>query len=167
VRQAYKGPLTYAANWDEEYIKVKFWNMLDYIGIDAYFPLSDEARPTFEQLMAGWNEWVKEMETLQAAVDKPVIFPEIGYCSVKYAAKAPFEEPARGEVDLELQADCYRAVYETFWGKDWFYGMYWWKWGTDTRLGGANNRGYYIQNKPAEKVVTTWYTTKPVSQKKY
>jgi hypothetical protein len=31
-----KGKLTYAANWDD--FDKPFWNELDYIGIDAYFP---------------------------------------------------------------------------------------------------------------------------------
>ena len=39
VRLVYSGKLTYAANWDE-YPRVPFWQDLDYIGIDAYFPLS-------------------------------------------------------------------------------------------------------------------------------
>jgi hypothetical protein len=42
IRKIYTGKLTYAANWDD-FDKVPFWKELDYIGIDAYFPLSDAA----------------------------------------------------------------------------------------------------------------------------
>ena len=40
IKKVYKGKLTYAANWDE-FKRTPFWSDLDYIGIDAYFPVSD------------------------------------------------------------------------------------------------------------------------------
>ncbi|MFA6610024.1 MAG: hypothetical protein WCT15_04170, partial [Candidatus Omnitrophota bacterium] len=64
-------------------------------------------------------------------------------------------------------ADCYRAVFELLWDKDWFYGVYWWRWGTDVRFGGAQNRGFSLQNKPAEDVVKKWYTGSAPAKKKY
>ena len=42
VRSVYEGPLTYAANWHDEYLDIKFWDALDYAGLDPYFPLSDK-----------------------------------------------------------------------------------------------------------------------------
>jgi len=157
VKDVYKGLLTYAANWNEEFMQVKFWDLLDYVGIDAYFPLSENDRPTLDELKKGWENWVKEVEDFQKKVNKPIIFPELGYCSVKGTARTPWEEIGRGEPDLELQADCYRAFFETFWDKKWFYGIYWWKWGTDVRFGGPSNKGFSIQNKPAVDVVAEWY----------
>ena len=50
VRKAYPGPLTYAANWWEEYDLLEFWRALDYIGINAFFPLSKVPNPSLEQL---------------------------------------------------------------------------------------------------------------------
>ena len=44
VRKIYKGKLTYAANWDE-YKRTPFWSQLDFIGIDAYFPLCEHETP--------------------------------------------------------------------------------------------------------------------------
>ena len=40
VREVYAGEITYAANWYEEFEKIPFWDDLDYIGIQAYFPLT-------------------------------------------------------------------------------------------------------------------------------
>lgn len=160
VRDIYGGPLTYAANWDEEYKHVKFWDALDYIGIDAYFPLSDKESPILEEIKMGWEKWIKEIEELQKKVNKPVIFPEVGYCSADGAAKTPWEEKAGSRVNLELQANCYRALLETFWNKEWFYGVYWWRWGTDIRFGGPNSRGFSPQNKGAQKVMSEWYGKK-------
>ena len=45
VKQVYHGTLTYAANWDE-YAKTPFWSQLDYIGVNAYFPLCEKENPT-------------------------------------------------------------------------------------------------------------------------
>ena len=157
VRDVYKGPITYAANWDEEYRHIKFWDALDYVGIDAYFPLSDSESPGLDEIKKGWEPWVKEIEAFQKTVNKPIIFPEVGYCSVDYAAKTPWEEKPGSKVNPELQANCYRALFETFWNKEWFYGAYWWRWGTDVRFGGGNSRGFTPQNKPAQKVIEEWY----------
>jgi len=156
VREVYSGPLTYAANWNEEYTHVKFWDALDYIGIDAYFPLSEKDKPTLKELKKGWEEWVTEMEEFQKKVNKPVIFPEVGYCAADWTAKTPWEE-LTGNLNMKLQADCFEALLETFWTKDWFYGLYWWRWGTNKNFGGPNNRGYIFQNKPAQKIVEKWY----------
>jgi hypothetical protein len=40
IRKVYSGKLIYAANFHEEYEHVKFWDALDYIGVQAYFSLA-------------------------------------------------------------------------------------------------------------------------------
>ncbi len=157
VRQVYEGPLTYAANWHDEYQEIKFWDELDYAGLDAYFPLSDKDNPTLEDLKEGWRKYLGEIENWQISINKPVIFTEVGYKSSTGAAIAPWHYLPGRKVDLELQANCYRALFETFWEKEWFYGIYWWYWGTHERMGGVNNRGFIVQNKPVEEVVREWY----------
>lgn len=42
VRKIYKGPIVYAANHGEEFESIRFWDALDYIGIDNYYPLDDQ-----------------------------------------------------------------------------------------------------------------------------
>lgn len=157
VRAVYKGPITYAANWNEEYQLIKFWDELDYAGLDPYFPLSDKDRPTLEDLKEGWKKHIEEIENWQKKINKPVIFAEIGYKSSTGAAKAPWEHDVGKEIDLQLQADCFQALLETFWDKPWFYGVYWWYWGTNESMGGSTNRGFIVQNKPAQEVVAKWY----------
>lgn len=157
IRKEYKGSLTYAANWNDEYLNIVFWDALDYAGVDAYFPLSDKAKPTYDELMEAWKKWYGELEAWQKKINKPVIFPEIGYHSSDYSAKEPWAHSTGSQVDLALQVDCYRAVYDTFWSKDWFYGMYWWDWGTSTKMGGSSSRTYTPQNKPAEGLIKEWY----------
>lgn len=157
ARSLYKGDLTYAANWSDEYLQIRFWDALDYAGIDAYFPLSDKDKPTYEELMEAWKKWVPEVESWQARIAKPVIFPEVGYRSSLGAARQPWEHAPGSTVDLELQSDCYRAMVDTFWNKSWFYGAYWWSWGTDVRMGGKSNRGFTPQNKPVEDYIEELY----------
>ena len=47
VKAIYSGQLTYAENWDK-IDNVPFWNQLDYIGVDAYFPISETQTPTLD-----------------------------------------------------------------------------------------------------------------------
>jgi hypothetical protein len=156
VRKHYSGQLTYAAHWDR-YMDIRFWDKLDYIGINAYFPLTEKLDPTYDELIEGWAKWVAEIEEFQAGMGQPIIFPEIGCASSDGAAIRPWEHVPRTEVNLRLQADYFRAIYDIFWGKEWFYGMYWWYWGTNVNMGGEHNRYFTPQNKPAEKVVQEWY----------
>ncbi|MFC1644005.1 hypothetical protein ACFL5C_01605 [Candidatus Omnitrophota bacterium] len=157
VRSNYPGFLTYAAHWDR-YLDIRFWDLLDYVGINAYFPLTEEMVPTYEQLLEEWKRWVPEIEEFQKGIGKPIIFPEIGCSSADGAAIRPWEHVPRTEVNPKLQEDYYRALLSTFWDKEWFYGLYWWYWGTDARMGGKYNRGFTPQNKPAEQVIKRWYS---------
>ena len=157
LRSKYFGLMTYAAHWDR-YMDIRFWGDLDFIGINAYFPLTKKMEPTYDELLAGWVQWVNEMEVFQKSQDKLVIFPEAGCTSADGAAIRPWEHVARGEVNTKLQADFYTALLNTFWGKEWFYGLYWWYWGTNPKMGGKYNRGFTPQNKLAEVVIDKWYS---------
>ncbi|RKY41927.1 MAG: hypothetical protein DRP85_04570 [Candidatus Makaraimicrobium thalassicum] len=156
VRSRYPGLLTYAAHWDR-YQDIRFWDLLDYVGINPYFPLTEKMVPTYDELKQGWSEWVPGIEDFQRRVRKPIIFPEVGCSSAEGAAIRPWEHVPRTEVNLKLQADYYRAILDTFWDKEWFYGLYWWYWGTNVNMGGKFNRGFTPQNKPAEQVIKKWY----------
>lgn len=166
IREIYKGQLTYAANWDKEYKQISFWDAVDYAGIDPYFPLVTTTRPTVEQLKEAWLDWAKVIEEWQKNINKPVIFTEIGYKSARDAADEPWQHTAIGELDLEIQVNLYKGLLESFWEKPWFYGVYWWYWGTNPKMGGELNRGFTPQNKPAQEVVKEWYS-KPILQKTY
>jgi hypothetical protein len=161
IRAVYDGKLTYAANWYREYEQVPFWDAVDYIGVQAYFPLAEGADTSVETLTAGWRRPLKKIAALSAEHGKPVLFTEIGYRSVPYAAKTPWEWPRRGEEvepDPQLQARCYEAFYRTVWDEPWFAGVYWWKWfPTHTRAGGDGHVGFTPQNKPAQGIMSEWF----------
>ncbi|MFH1877652.1 MAG: hypothetical protein ABH883_02485 [Candidatus Omnitrophota bacterium] len=159
VRTRYSGRLTYAAHWDR-YMDIRFWDMLDFVGINAYFPMTEEMAPTYEQLKEAWGKWVTEIEDFYGRVQKPIIFPECGCNSADGAAIRPWEHAPRREVNLQLQSDYYKALLDVFWDKEWFYGLYWWYWGTNIHMGGEYNRGFTPQNKPAEALIKEYYSKK-------
>ncbi|MEL6865084.1 MAG: hypothetical protein AAFP19_11720, partial [Bacteroidota bacterium] len=90
VRKVYKGPLVYAANWDE-YPLVPFWEELDYVGVDAYFPLVKGPTPKVKSLQKAWEPIVKKLRSFHKKTKKPILFTEYGYLSVDGCAHNTWE----------------------------------------------------------------------------
>jgi hypothetical protein len=160
IRKVYKGKLTYAANWDE-YKRITFWNQLDYIGIDAYFPLTDKKSPTIEEFELGWQTHKNEIKKVQSQFKKPILFTEYGYRSIDFTGKKPWESNrTEGSVNLEAQKNGLQAIHNQFWKEEWFVGGFLWKWfHTHDRVGGLNNNRFTPQNKPAELLIQQLYKT--------
>ncbi|MGB5554170.1 MAG: glycoside hydrolase TIM-barrel-like domain-containing protein [Flavobacteriaceae bacterium] len=160
VRKVYQGKLTYAANWDE-YTRTPFWEDLDYIGIDAYFPLSESQTPTLEELKLGWQKWKAPILALSKEKQKPVLFTEFGYRSMDYTAQKPWLVDRHDEkVNLTGQAIATQALFEAFWSEDWFAGGYVWKWFINHNDSGGNNDNRFTpQNKPAQDIIREFYKT--------
>mgnify|MGYP006410160903 FL=1 len=161
IREIYPGPLTYAANWWQDYDVVSFWRELDYIGVNAFFPVTAEGAETnLTALRVGSTRIADQIEVVQRRTGKPVLLTEIGFRSVRGSTVRPWEWPRRddGAIDLHLQQRAYQAVLESFWSRDWFYGLYWWKWHAAMDRGGARNNGFTPRGKPAEQVITDWFS---------
>lgn len=157
VRSVYSGKLTYAGNWDS-YKQFPHWAKLDFIGIDAYFPLSDSQTPSVTALRENWQGVKAEIKAMHMAYDKPVVFTEYGYRSVDYCAKTPWESGSAGAVNLQAQINAYQAVYEEFWSEPWFEGGFLWKWHPYyDSAGGPDNNRFTPQNKPVEATISEWY----------
>jgi len=133
IRRVYSGKLTYAANWDK-YDKVSFWDDLDFIGIQAYFPLADHANPSAEEIKKGWNRVYKELIPYADGLNKQILFTEIGYDISENAAKKPWRP---GSVDYRrgdlLQQLCLRIALDE--AKDYkqLAGLFLWKWFPETQ----------------------------------
>ena len=156
VRGIFTGSLVYAANWDE-FQNVCFWDLLDYVGIDAYFPLSSAQTPSVEELLLAWVPWISLIETWQRKVGKPVIFTEVGYRSIDYAAREPWNWAIEGSYNPAGQANSYHAVFQAFLGKPWFAGLFFWNWQTNPASGGPGDLGYTPQNKPAQEILRKFF----------
>lgn len=160
IRKIYSGELTYAANWYLEYEQIKFWDELDFIGVQAYFPLTKKTNPSVAELKKGWQQPLKDIAKIARRYQKPVVFTEAGYKSTTDAAVEPWKWPERGaavtnESEATQQA-CYQAMFESVWHQPWFAGIYIWKW--YPRIRHARNLiDFTPQQKPAEKVLAQWY----------
>ena len=158
IKKIYKGKLTYAANWDE-FKRTPFWSELDYIGLDAYFPICTRQTPTFETSMNGWAQHKPVIKSIADTYQKPVLFTEFGYRSVDYAGKEPWRyDRSMNQVNLEAQVNTTKALFETFWEEDWFAGGFVWKWFIrHDDVGGEDNSQFTPQNKPAEAIIRQYY----------
>jgi hypothetical protein len=158
IKKTYKGELTYAANWNE-YTKTPFWDQLDYIGIDAYFPLSEQQTPTFQDCKEGWKKHKTEIKAYSDQFQKPILFTEYGYRSIDFAAKAPWQSDGdKSKVNMEAQLNATHALFDEFWNEDWFAGGFIWKWHHEYQeVGGENDNQFTPQNKPVEALVRKYY----------
>lgn len=127
IKKVYHGKLTYAENWDC-YDKVPFWNELDFVGIDGYFPLSEEKSPNAEILRKAWKKHKEEIEKYSRVVQKPILFTEMGYQSTDFTTDKPWESHSKHPDNDALQAVAYRAFFEEIWQEKWFAGCFVWKW---------------------------------------
>ena len=161
IRSIYKGKLTYAANWDE-YKRTPFWKKLDYIGVDAYFPISESKTPSFEEARTGWQPWIAELKTTAVSMNKKIIFAEYGYRSVDYSGKEPWKSDRdMSIVNHEAQVNLTKALYEEIWDQEWFAGGFIWKWFINhPEVGGLENSQFTPQNKPVEAVIKQSYGSK-------
>lgn len=162
IRQVYRGQLTYAANWYLEYEKIKFWDALDFIGVQGYFPLSKKNNPGLAELQAAWKPNLSRLEKVAKKYRKPIVFTEVGYKSTPDAAVEPWKWPERGQniaynESYETQANCYEALFKTLWHQSWFGGVFIWKWYPQVRDNGRDHRDFTPQHKPAEKILAEWY----------
>jgi hypothetical protein len=161
IRQVYGGQLTYAANWYKEYEEIKFWDELDFIGIQAYFPLTQRENPSVAELRKGWQDPLRSIEKVQQKYKKPVVFTEAGYKSTPDAAVEPWKWPDRNwqeiKVSEETQANGYEALFQTFWPKPYFEGLFIWKWYPSIREGRRDRFDFTPQHKAAAAVMSRWY----------
>jgi len=81
IRSIFRGQLTYGANWDVV-ANVTFFDALDVIGVDAYYPLLPSVRnATTKQLVSAWQQPAADLQALALLHGTTVILTELGYCS--------------------------------------------------------------------------------------
>ncbi len=163
VRRVYHGPIAYACNWGGEFESLGFWDALDYISMNNYYPLREPhdakaAPPRAEDLLPGANRLAEKLEAISRRWHKPILFTEVGYPSVRGGSSEPWKEDIARGVSVEEQAAAYEATFRAFMGRPWFRGMFWWKWPSNGRGGGPQDPSYTPLGKPAAEVVRAWFT---------
>ncbi len=164
IRPIYQGQLTYAANWWGEYEQIEFWDQLDFIGVQAYFELTQEPNPTPAMLAKGWAPHIAMLSALSERLDRPILFTEIGYRSVDDAAAQPWRWPSRDEIgqvppNNDLQAQLYTVFFDELWNETWFSGAILWKWNGDRDSRSASPLDFTPQGKPAEEIIRQRFTS--------
>lgn len=146
TRKVYSGPLLYAATQGPEFETIAFWDRLDFIGLNNYYPLPDSL---------DCAALVAKVEAVSRKFRKPVIFTEAGYTSLEKPHREPWDETPR-TLSLDDQARCYDAVLGAFYTKPWMQGFFFWKIGTNG-FGGASDGSHTPWGKPAMEVMSRWY----------
>lgn len=152
VRGVFPGKLIYSANWDH-YAEVTFWDQLDYIGLTAYYRLTEKPEPSLDELVTAWSHIRNELLVWRRTVGKPMVFTELGYPSLDGAANSPWDYTAQKPFDFEEQRLAFEAFRRAWADEIHLAGVYFWNgWGP---VDGQN--GWYVfWGKPAEQVIRRW-----------
>lgn len=129
VREVHPGLLTYSSNWDEAQ-NVLFWDQLDLIGINAFYPLADHDDASDEEYVQGAQAVLPSVRELGEILQMPVVFVEVGYTTRANAAIRPWEWPDGMTgvlIDEREQARALDAMFTAFVPEDWFAGFYVWR----------------------------------------
>lgn len=185
IRKVYQGDLIYAANWYKELEQITFWKELDYIGVQAYFPLGNKLEPNTNYLKRKWKKHKRDVNEVATKYNRKVIFTEMGYKNTKDANKKPWEWPQDiggvAQRSDRTQQHCYQAFFESFWNEPWVAGVFVWNWHHPTykidnmedyfsdrerrmklwssQIGKPINPQIYFspQQRPAFKVLRKWF----------
>ncbi len=155
VRGIYSGKVTYSANWDN-YKNIGFWNELDFIGMNAYFPVSNASTPSTYFTKRKWGGIKQEMENLSNRLNKKILITEYGYKSAKFAGAKPWIHNSENEsINNQAQANLLKSALESLWTEQWVEGGFLWNWNYKSLPSG--NTDFSVQNKPSENIVKQYY----------
>jgi hypothetical protein len=136
VREQTDASLTFASNWDA-FEKVPFWDALDLIGVQAYFPISTAKSPSRRALVEGWTQLADRLATYSRQLDRQIVLTELGYNQSFSAASEPWAYPVdpAGE---PLQLACMSVALRTIKAEPAIVGALLWKWFPEPRPIGRN-----------------------------
>ena len=157
IRARFSGKIVYAANHDE-YAKVKWWDAVDYVGVDAYFSLTQKSTPSVEEMQESFNSQILSTTEFAKGFGKEVLITEIGYQSRDRANVTPWY--SSGALDLQEQADAYKATLEVMRTNPSIVGAFWWNWQPWSTQGGVKDTDYTPHGKPAETILKQYYLGK-------
>lgn len=160
IRGIYSGPITYAANWGEEFEKLSFWDQVDFIGLNCYYPLSKNEQPTKNELKKNFDGVLAKARKVSKKYNKPLVFTEVGFRSVAETWKNPHAEANGRPYNPECQRLCYEVLFEGIQNEDWVNGLFIWKWPSYLNYQEQNPVSFTPSGKPAEQVVQQWFVEK-------
>lgn len=163
ARGRFQGKLMYSTNWDHYQVPA-LWQELDYIGISGYWDMTTLAgdKPVSNaQLADRCREIQTRLFDFAQRQGKPIILTEVGYPSLPWALKEPWNyvNSKSAAADPQAQARGYQAFLEA-WREPvrkspHLAGIYFYEW-DPYRRGGTGDFGYGIRGKPAYALVQQW-----------
>jgi hypothetical protein len=127
VRKQTQAPLTYAANWTD-FERISFWDALDVVGIQAYFPLTERANPSDKDLDRSWERRMELLRAFAKKTNRNIVFTEIGYNRSHRAAREPWTYQTDGADAKPLQRRCLAAALRAVEKEPIVLGAFLWKW---------------------------------------
>ena len=160
VRERYAGLIVYSANWDEV-DEVGFWDRVDVIGLNAFYPLSHLEEPDPEDMLRTASAFADTLELLARVHGKPVIFTEVGFKALTDSYREPWIWPEDlGDVPADdgMQALLFDVTFASYWERDWFGGLLVWKFLADPADDTQEPPfGFSPRLKPAQDVIEGWF----------
>lgn len=176
IRSYYKGKLTLKLNcWYKEeqfesVLNASWLEKLDYLGIAAYFDLTNKMDPTEEELQQAWYNnrhginIVNHLEILSKKYNKPIIFSEIGYRNIDGSNIEPWNSDAippkslsvgTGKIDHNEAIMCTKVMFDVFKAKQFWEGCFFFAWPTAPTT--TNDISYSIKDKPVCTILLEEY----------
>lgn len=125
VRQVFPGPLTYAGNWSGDLERAPFWEQLDLMGVDAYYPLSPDPAAGRAELARGAAAVAARLAAASRASHRPLLLTEVGFAACRATWTAPHREG--GTPSQADQAAAYAALFGALGHPPWLAGTFVWK----------------------------------------
>ncbi|MEW5853765.1 MAG: hypothetical protein AB2A00_33630 [Myxococcota bacterium] len=155
VRRVYRGPVTYASNWDEVHA-VSFWDALDAVGVDAYFPAADGPGADVTRMKERLLSALRPVDALATRAGRPLLLTEVGYPALHGGAARPWELPDGARADVDEAVRAWQALLEVAPGLGSLRGMFAWKWYTSS-FNPFDRDAYSLEGTPAMHLLSQHY----------
>lgn len=125
IRRSFDGQVTYATNWDATAPAhhPAFVEALDFLSVDAFFPLEAAPDAGVSELVEAWRPWIREVRRLGPPLGE-IVFTEVGVRAQEGAHRRPYV----WEHDAPPSAGAQRRYYAAACAAlgDRIGGLYWW-----------------------------------------
>lgn len=153
VRRVYSGQVTYSANWAIQY--PAFGWAVDFISIDAFFPLAAPVNASQQQLATAWSRWIARANGIAYAYGKHVVFTELGTTAEVGSFQSPWQWSQNTGLSLEAQRRYYAASCQALKGR--IGGIYWWEYLLQPLPSPSTDPSYDPEGKPADLEIGRCY----------
>lgn len=183
----YSGKLIYAASWAgapegataSEFDHITWWDAVDYIGVDAYFPLTQNALVGVNDLVNAWHgkgldlqgqgDIYGKLAKLAGQFNRTILFTSAGYKSAAGANGDPLGVSSESP-DQHEQLNDMQALFQTFAGAPFWEGVFWYADQPTSRSqrSGWDASSYWAgdtlsSSKLAGQWLATYYTHNPLT----